>query len=308
MKSMSVIILIDDEVEYCQTLQRNAKLKDLEIRYFTNYDEGFKFIESEPDSFSGVILDARCYKNKIAESDKETKDSGIFYAVNWVKEHIQKKGSPVPVCVNTGFSAGFRENLEQMEIMVFDKFSDRDKMLDWLLDEIEKMPETKIKKDFPDVFETFRAGYLDSNTEKTLITILQIFENPPEKNIEEFLFNPVRQILEAVYKQLHKSKNEIIPFAALNYERNRVNLTWCQMRLARGTAYIDQKTQKEVCKSIDPVLPEHLGTILYSLTAVTQARSHHYNEFRSRYLIKAIVYQLLEFIIWYKHFIKHTMQ
>ncbi|HPR72976.1 MAG TPA: hypothetical protein PLX41_04875 [Bacteroidales bacterium] len=299
---MTTLVLIDDEIKYCQTLQTFAKLKDFDIRYFTNYEEGFEYLHLN-DLYSGVILDARCFRNKEAEADKETKDSGIFYAVSRITDLVRNTGRPVPYCVNTGFSASFRENLEQMDVMVFDKAIDRDKMLAWFRDEIERMPETKIRNNFPDVFETFSLGHLDANAERKMLLILSLLDNKEITDIRELLFNPVRQILEAIYKGLNKTDDKIIPGVAINYERNIVNITWCMKRLSTGDEFRDPRNNSLVVRSINPPLPESLGSMLHFITRVVSAKSHDSELSNHSYLIKSVVYGLLEIVLWYKTFI-----
>jgi hypothetical protein len=299
---MIPLLLIDDVAEYCITLNKIAKLKDFDIHYCTNYEEGFQKLMANPDLFCGIILDARCYKDKESETNRVTKDSGVFYAITTIRNYILSINRPIPFCVNTGFSASFRENIEEMGISVFDKLSDRDRMLLWFKEQIELMPETIVKNRFPDVFETFRMGFLDSKTEKRLITILEQLEKETSKEIKELLFNSVRQILEAVYKSINKIDDNVIPGVGVSYEKSQVNLFWCMLRLSAGKEFIDPKNRSMVVGSIKPVMPDYLGSMLHTITSVTNAKSHDNESYNYTYLVKGIVYGLLEIILWYKNF------
>ncbi|MFA5819755.1 MAG: hypothetical protein WC854_10840 [Bacteroidales bacterium] len=300
---MYPILLIDNEKDYCITLKKIAAMNNFEIHFQTNFEDGFTKLESGIDQFMGVILDARCFRNPDDEVNKLEKDQGIYGAVKKLLEFRKQTGRYIPFCVNTGFSADFRDNLEEMDVQVFDKLTDRDKMFSYLTGEIVKMPETKIRNEFSDVFETFRLGYLDSKTEKKLITILSLLEKEDSTELKELLYNPVRQILEAIYKELNKLDDTLIPGVGINYEKNLVNIYWCMLRLSTGAEYRDSK-YTIVVKSIRPVLPDYLGSLLHSITAVVNTKSHDSEVYNYTYLIKGIVYGLLEIILWYKFFIK----
>jgi hypothetical protein len=297
------ILLIDDETDFCKSLQTYARLKGFEISFYTNYDDGFKSLENEQVNYSGVILDARCYKNKNDETLRETKDSAVFYSINKIRELLNKINLHIPFCVNTGFSALFRDNIEAMGIMVFDKLKDRDTMLEWLREEIARIPENKIRSEFPDVFEVFRLGYLDRKSETILLKII-ISLNKEYTDIEDFLFNPVRQILESLYRELNKFDDRLIPGAGINYERNKVNLTWCMLRLSNGAEFRDPVTKSLVVKSIEPPLPPALGSILHTVTKIVSTKSHADKSATHSYLIKSVVYGLLEILLWYKSYLK----
>ena len=301
---MYPILLIDNEKDYCLTLKKIAAMNNFDIQFKTNFEDGFASLESDTVQFMGVILDARCFKNPDDEFNKLEKDQGIYGSVKRISEFRKHTGRYIPFCVNTGFSADFRDNLEEMDVQVFDKLTDRDKMFSFLTIEIGKMPETKIRNEFPDVFETFKLGYLDSKTEKKLITILSLLEKENTSDLKELLYNPIRQILEAIYKELNKLDDNIIPGVGINYERNQVNLFWCMLRLSTGAEFRDPKNKTVVVNYIKPVMPDYLGLMLHSLTMITNAKSHDSEVYNYTYLIKGVVYSLLGILLWYKFYMK----
>ncbi|MFC2080867.1 hypothetical protein ACFLR8_01490 [Bacteroidota bacterium] len=300
---MHQVLFIENDIRYAKSLKAIAEKEDIELTHYTNFDEGFQELEGNPNFYVGAILDARCFVDVSSEERNIEKDSSVYYAIHRLQDYIKATRRHIPFCINTGFGGEFRENLEAMNIQVFDKASERDKMFNYMMIGINSMPITKLKTEFPDVYYCFEKGYLGDRAEQHLLTVFALLDNENYAGlvIEEILFNPVRKILEAIYKRLNVFDKEIIPDEAIVGIEKQVKFNWCKDRLVSGKHFNDKGEIK--LEATTPFLPYHLHSVLELLHDITSTKSHDYEDYISRYLIKSVVYAALEMIVWFTNYI-----
>ncbi len=163
------ILLIDDEKEVCESLIDFASQigiakfdADIIITDRQNWQDGAELLEKE--YFHALILDARCM------IDSEQIDDNFDFltiALERLKEIEQKQDRHIPFVINTGYFGEKEVQMMQRLIAerrgrIFSKTLPKDEMFQYLVEEIEISENTKIEKEYADVFEIFDKGYLDA--------------------------------------------------------------------------------------------------------------------------------------------------
>lgn len=103
------IALIDDNVQYCKQLQKEAKNYGFKISYFHNLETGIETIEQTP-TIKAVILDGHC-PIEPEQAPETGKSNFVFHALHRLTdvEHIYNRF--LPYCVNTSEPNDFKEDL-----------------------------------------------------------------------------------------------------------------------------------------------------------------------------------------------------
>ena len=121
-------------------------------------------------------------------------------------------------------------------------------------------------------------------------------------NPEQYLFNPCRVILERVFEKINEVDETVLPYALLNFDRQRAGLTNCFRHLSGIPYYLDN--QKEYPTNYlgdngSNLISKQLDLII---TACHPA-SHAIQEQYSSYTFKSVLWALFDVLIWLKAFI-----
>lgn len=291
------ILLIDDEKEYCQSLRSRflsiGEDSDLNIQVkgFQNLEEGFAELEKD-GKYKAVILDAKA----LIKTDQETADLDFLpVALHRLEKLNQKTGRiHTPFAVITGYYDNFLSFdtlIKEQKGKLFDKSSQEEEMLQYLLSEIENAENTKIEKQYENVFDIFRDDkkYLDSSCRTDLLFIIKKMNN--ESDIKNN-FTQLRKILEEIYKKL-RIKGEIPD--ALFHSDGRPNLEWVYYYLQGHTRYPNPGLTNP-----NPVREKHLLSCIDYLKNITSIITHAYSNSVTVYAYKSAVFTLLEVLLWFK--------
>ncbi len=299
------ILLIDDDKQFCQSLRSRflsiGEDSDLNIQVkgFQNLEEGFAELEKD-SKYKAVILDAKA----LIKTDQETADLNFLpVALHRLEKLNQKTGRVhTPFAVITGYYDNFLSFdtlIKEQKGKLFDKSSQEEEMLEYLLKEIENAENTKIEKQYADVFEVFDKGYLDSSYRTDLLNILKNLENPTQLKDK---FNPLRKFLEPIYKAIKAKDTNLIPDTVF-YNRNGrdVNLDWIQRYITGQRVTIPPPPNRNgIDYQQDAIISFHAGWGIKYLEELGSKISHDYADEVTIYTYKSAVFALLEILLWFK--------
>ena len=262
---------------------------NIQVKDFQNLEDGFAELESN-GKYKAVILDAKA----LIKPDQETEDFDFLpLALHRLEKLNQKTGRiHTPFAVITGYYDNFRSFdtlIKEQKGRLFDKSSQEEEMLQYLLNEIENAENTKIEKQFADVFEVFDKGYLDSEKREDLLEIVKKLDNPSQLKNN---FNPLRKILEAIYEKL-KNKG-LIPNEIYG------NLEWTWRYLSGMSVNIGTR-QNPNNLQVPAMFPPHISKNIKTVEELSSTISHNYSENVTIYAYKSAVFALLEVLLWFKN-------
>ncbi len=295
------ILLIDDEKEYCQSLRSRflsiGEDSDLNIQVkgFQNLEEGFAELEKD-SKYKAVILDAKA----LIKNDQETPDLDFLpVALHRLEKLNQKTGRiHTPFAVITGYYDNFLSFdtlIKEQKGKLFDKSSQEEEMLQYLLNEIENAENTKIEKQFANVFEIFDKDYLDASLRNDLLTVIKKLDDiATVKNN----FNSLRKFIEAIYGKIKTKDTNLIP-DEVYYGRGGIgiNLEWTWRYLSGMLVNVDRTLPPFQSA---PIFPEHISKNVKTVEELSSTISHHYPEDVTTYAYKSAVFALLEILLWFK--------
>lgn len=296
------ILLIDDEKEVCESLIDFASQigiakfdADIIITDRQNWQEGAELLEKE--YFHALILDARCM------IDSEQIDDNFDFltiALERLKEIEQKQDRHILFVINTGYFGEKEVQMMQRLITerrgkIFSKTLPKDEMFQYLVAEIENSENTKIEKEYANVFEVFDKGYLGSSFRIELFKILKTL-NKDSKNQENL--RAVRVIQDEIYNTLNRKNSSIVPNGLSAVERNRHLSGNFDNRARQLTSTVYQtETISYLSSAIYKISSEFGNHPPRKPTTVAVA----YWEMPSNYAVKSLVFALLEQLLWFKN-------
>jgi CheY-like chemotaxis protein len=296
------ILLIDDNKEYCKSLKSRfwnigaENGLDIQVTDFQNLEEGFAELEKE-SKYKAIILDAKCLRIK----EQETEDFQFLpEALDELEKINQRKGTYIPFVVNTGYYdtevlSSLSLKIERQKGKVFDKSTQEEELLQHLLKEIASAENTKIEKQYSEIFEIFNKGFLDASLRNDLLIAIKKLDD--QANVKNN-FNPLRKFIEAIYKEIKAKDTSLIPDAVF-YGRGGtgINLEWVWRYLSGMTVNVDRTTPP---LQSAPLFPEHIGKNVKTVEELSSTISHYYAENVTTYAYKSAVFALLETLLWFK--------
>ena len=291
------ILLIDDDKQFCRSLRNRFLLigeeteVNFQVRDYQNLDEGFAELEKD-SKYKALILDAKA----LITSEQDNPNLNFLpVALHRLEKLNQKTGRiHTPFAVITGYYDNFLSFdtlIKEQKGKLFDKSSQEEEMLQYLLKEIESAENTKIEKQYENVFDIFRDDkkYLDSSCRTDLLFIIKKMND--ESDIKNN-FTQLRKILEEIYKKL-RIKGEIPD--ALFHSDGRPNLEWVYYYLQGHTRYPNPGLT-----NLNPVREKHLLSCIDYLKNITSIITHAYSSNVTIYAYKSAVFTLLEVLLWFK--------
>ncbi len=182
----------------------------------------------------------------------------------------------------------------------FEKGRHEDEMFNYLIDEIKNCKVTRAKAKYHEAFKAFGEKYLDNEAEQNLIGALMDFETD-KWSINSF--NPIRKIIESIYKSLHYFDDNLIPYSCVRFEKDHINIAWCERRL-KGQAINNMSSGEIIHHAIDSVLPKHLNLLITETTKICSIASHPgYRKHVTKNTLGYCLFFVMDLLIWYKNFI-----
>lgn len=290
------ILLIDDEKEVCEVFIENAKdfaideNIELQIVDCQNWQDGAELLQNQ--YFHAVILDARC----MIDREQQTENFGFLnHALDRLKEIEQKQDRHIPFAVNT---RQFGEREKEMMIgkiierkgKIFYKKNPED-VINFLVKEIKDAENTKIEKEYSEVFEVFDKGYLDITFKGHLLKLLRTCKSNNPTDIKQNLAL-LRSLQEQIFQTLNKKNKQIVPDAATTFWKvhNHLSGNKSKNNNYQPTSQIFQNNWIE-----------NMSECIYKIASDNGSHNPYDNTpLPNKYTIQSLTFAFLEQLLWFK--------
>ncbi|MBP6754703.1 MAG: hypothetical protein KA210_01050 [Bacteroidia bacterium] len=287
------ILWIDDDYKTQEDFISFAEQFGLDITPFESHEEGMISLDSKPNFYHAVILDAKVKK---AKEDTKTGVAGLAASRDRLIEI--NKDSYLPYFIFTG-QPDYME--DEMFVQSYGKFytkgDDNEQLMKDIIQECESHPEIQARKTHPEVFTAFDKGILPDSAKKILIDIIHNIEN---KNFSKKNINSQRDLLEAIFKSLN-NPIPCIPSSFYNPAFNyKPNLEWCVMFLE------DRETRDGNSQShkLNKIINKSIKSAIRKVKESTNEFSHLKDEDIVKYPFLSNSFLLFEILIWLDEFIE----
>jgi len=296
------ILLIDDNKDYCSSLKNRfweigeEKGLNIQVTDFQNLEEGFAALEKE-SKYKAVILDAKCLRTK----EQETEDFQFLpEALDELEKIDKRKEIHTPFVVNTGYYdtevlSSLSLKIDRQKGKLFDKSTQEEEMLEYLLKEIESAENTKIEKQFADIFDIFDKGFLDAVFKGHLLKLLKTSSSDDPTEIKKNLAL-LRSLQEQIFQTLNKKDNQIVPD---NICQPNVSFRAVHRHLSGNK---DRNRNYQTTTSVwQNNWIESLSECIYSIASDNGSHNPYNNTpLPNKYTVQSLTFAFLEQLLWFK--------
>lgn len=294
-KRYSVLWIEDNPLDQ-EAFVDNAFLEGIDVFQFSTNKAGMDELVANVDSYDAVILDAKGF---VESEDEAAKWTGLQNSILTLNS-LPKK---IPYFIYSGYldkdeNASAREMLLNVEI--FTKGIDIQRLFDRIKEEADKQLDTQIKHEFARVFEVTNEKYLGAKAFDPLLGLLKQVKELKDFETSIDYFSPIRKLIETSFDKLAECK--LIPDEIHKAGINPTVKFIC-----------NNKYNSDFTSSIDymhPTMAYYLDNLVFTLQDSQHLKEglklkvdHYVSEIKSPYLFKSLVFQLLDYLIWFKSFI-----
>jgi hypothetical protein len=298
------ILLIDDSAAdsaYIESFQTRARDFGMKVTHLERGKNGLAELEANPFKYKAVILDARCIWD---DTGVIPNDKFVFQMVGELERLEKELRLFFPAVVNTAYIEDFAEEREFMRNRggdIFHKSSgtieDETKIFDFIKERIQNLDEWKHR----DVFWLFDQGEFDRSVRMDLRRILK---RQTELSGEKDSFNPVRSMLEAIFRKIKETDPALLPDEIFIHRLNQgINLEWSWKYLS-GFPIREFGNGKLVVPTAPAFVPRHISACMKFVKETSTRISHEYDEEVSIYTYNGVVFALLEILLWLRCFLE----
>jgi len=292
------VLFVDDnrDVNFFAPLADNASLSiNCDLIPVYTWEDAVRILDESPYEYHGLILDGKGQKS---EKSKSEDDSFLNLVLKNLHERANK-GNYLPYVIYSGWADELRKYYDGEPIFWKGKNEER-QMLDHLKQAIGKSETYKCRQLYPDIFEVFDLNLLHSKYEPELVNIVNLTYNNFTGN-SEVVFRCIRPIFENTFHLLNEFDGQLV--APKYFSKGSPNISGISRYLAGSPTY--NKTTGEMEFPTDKVISLPLYYLLVMLQDVTSSTAmHHFDKKPSEYLIRTCTNALIEYLLWYKQFIK----
>jgi hypothetical protein len=183
--------------------------------------------------------------------------------------------------------------------VIFTK-GDTQRLFDSIKEEADKQLDTQIKHEFARVFEVTNEKYLGVQAFYPLLGLLKQVKELKDFDTSIDYFSPIRKLIETSFDKL--AEYQLIPDEIHKAGINPTVKFIC-----------NNKYNSDFISSIDymhPTMAYYLDNLVYTLQDSQHLKEglklkvdHYVSEIKSPYFFKSLVFQLLDYLIWFKSFI-----
>lgn len=268
------ILWIDDKWEEMISFKEVCELPEngFEVVTCTNAVEGMKIYERHLEEWSGVILDAKVFKDSESQVDKL---DGLTYSVRKIHELSHVRYVPHYIFTGQPDTASGTAFAEEHEGHYYEKDKDEDKLIADIKANADKLLDTQIRHKYQVVFENWPESDHD------LLRILKALDNEEWQN--NSLLNDIRKIMNDVMDRLNKC-------GLCTVEHDGSNLNACSIMLCQPY--------------METIIPIYIQRAIHTCVAVTNPGSHRtktdsdVKDNKAPYLIRSLIYNMLDILYW----------
>lgn len=272
------VLLVDDKEDYCISLAGVAREEGMQLIYELDWEIGFQKLKAEPN-IEFVILDG---KGKIETDQAVEKDNFVFRAIRDIESYSKEVGKPIPFCVNTGFIDNFG-GLEGNAVIFEKSESDRDKLFEYIRNEVKKTHYHRCRMHFEEAFAAFDNGIIPKKHERLLTESIEAYFESDFRKVNIIL---QRDLLEAIFKSL----SETIPCIPPEFfNQGRPNHEYC-------TRFLEGRPVER--KRIANWLPGNISGAFRKLKESTNQYAHLADDAILKLPFLANTFLLMEILEW----------
>ncbi len=292
------ILWIDDEHESLSGTKGRAKRNGINLIPFKSLNNGMTELDRNYPFYDGVLLDAKFFEN-----EDDVKGSEDTYNVHRAKERLLLLKKKFEVFILTGQAEAYEDKtFKKAFTKVYKKGSDDE--IDRLFSDIKlaaaTQEDTQIRHDYKRVFDVCTEKYIGEFAGQDILYLLKITnESEIDKNL-----STIRDIIQDILTAFNK-------FNLLPSE-----FIFPTISLTESSKFLSGKDKDGIFHDVKGYrhlesthLPLQISTYIRNILAITQPGSHrseidnHIRYVRTHYLMKSLLFQLLDIIIWFKLYI-----
>ena len=315
------VLWVDDDPVVRQSYPIEAESEGIWLKACSCWDEAWEELKDNYEKWSAIILDANCVHHK---GDGENVVKFLGHALNDITRLRAERGRLIPWYVLSG---GAEKDIsdsileERMEWdadwtketakTFYSKNTDRQILYQRIVEHHRISHKLQIQKDYKVIFDAIDECKLNDGVHDIIIDLLIPIYYPKDIDPKDYndKFKKVRVVLEYIFQSM--IENGILP----NYG-DETNISWSIHILAGNSA--KDRSGNEIYKSKRRLLPvilcSVLKTMVYILSSDVHSKSQNeekpnMSEYlqlveHSTMLLKSFVFQLCDFIIWYKGYLQ----
>lgn len=292
------VLWIEDEPEKQEAFVENAYLEGINIFQFSTNKAGRDELMGDINAYDAIILDAKGFEES---EDEVAKLSGLNTTITFLNS-LSKK---IPYFIYSGYldkdeNASVRELLSNIEI--FTKGTDTQRLFDRIKEEADKHLDTQIKHEFPRVFEVANEKYLGVQVFNPLLELLKQVKELKDFDASINYFSPIRKLIELSFDKLAEYK--LIPDEIHKAPFNQRVKFICNNKNHHNHGF------ETTIEFMHPTMAYFLDNLVFTLQDSQHLKEelnlkvdHYVSEIKSPYFFKSLVFQLLDYLIWFKGFI-----
>lgn len=289
------VLWIEDEPEKQEGFLELAFLEGIDVFQFSTNKAGMDELVAKIDAYDAVILDAKGF---VESEDEAAKWTGLQNSILTLNS-LSKK---IPRFIYSGYidkdeNASVREMLSNE--VIFTK-GDTQSLFDRIKEEADKQLDTQIKHEFTRVFEVANEKYLGAKAFDPLLGLLKQVKELKDFESSIDYFSPIRKLIETSFDKL--AEYQLIPD---EIHKAGINPT------VKFICY--NKKNSDFTSSVDymhSTMAYYLDNLVFTLQDSQHLKEglklkvdHYVSEIKSPYFFKSLVFQLLDYLIWFKSFI-----
>lgn len=291
------VLMIDDDKDFTEEAQKQAKSKNLNIIPLNdNLESAKEYMHSvNGKNINGVILDIEFYRKP---DQQAADDSSVMDATNF----FQREFPSLPLIILSGKPTLLTQWQKSME-GTYKPYSktDLNEPFDDLRKKISESRDEDTKWAYKDVFQIIKLKYFAPDAEQKLLTCIKnIGElNNDEKdilNLRKSTVGLLRELQEKLYYALNRLDPEMLPADRISSE---YSLNENVLKHLKGNHNGSRATTKEYIKH-----GSNTDRLLYFVYKGCSASLHSNedkkNQETSNYTVKALVYAFLDLLLWFK--------
>ncbi len=291
------ILWIDDEHEELSGFKAQAKLNGIILTAFRSLNAGLNEIETNPEAYDGILLDAKFVEN---EDDDGTEDT--LY-VHRAKDRILQLDKKFELFILTGQAEAYKDKtFKKAFVNVYQKGNSEDvgKLFIALKTAADKQEDTQLRHGYKRVFDVCTGRYIGEESGARFLKLLKVRDD--NIGTEEY-FNTLRKIIEDLFVAFNQ--HGLLPDS---FVENGVALNPSSQFLSGDR--INSNNYSHYNHLEETHLPTQIAYYLKSILFAVQNGSHsdndiirHVKTVNTPYLYKSILYQLMDVIVWFKIYI-----
>lgn len=302
---MYKVLWLDDEYEHRDMIQFAIEAKrdyELLLIGFRSYEEAEAELERNLKRYDIILLDGLFFEkqNQVKGSEDE---KGIGMAIAKINELKSQKVFPWFVFSGKrSFTKEENSLLIANKAMCFDKknIDDHSRLLKAMKNAAVEQLNGQLKYWYKPILELCEEKYLGEDNFSRLFSVIKNIESKERISNTEDLLNPLRKIVETIFKSL--GKKGLIPDQILSGEG------W----INKSSLFLSNIHSEY--EQISELIPPIIGENFHRLLNITHDASHAGGNLRlksdqyiqsanSDYLYRSCSYLLLDILLWFKEFV-----